>query len=156
MKTSITSKRTHLWILIKSTYWFVSAYIDTPNWDDFLYMFVTGIMRTSIKSKRKHTFINFNLKRTYWFVNANIVEQGRKWLKSIGIEPVWVKTIIGVPRLLAMLVAWNANIALMCPWETSPQSPVCRKQERKMNTTSEHQVDLLETWVLVDRKVITW
>lgn len=46
-------------------------------------------------------------------MKAKIVEDGRKWLKRTAIDPVFVNTMTGVPRVLAIVVAWKANITPM-------------------------------------------
>lgn len=48
---------------------------------------------------------------TYSFVKAKMVEEGRKWLKSVAMDPVLVNTMMAVPRVLAIMVAWYAKIA---------------------------------------------
>lgn len=70
---------------------------------------------THLLSLLKARLYKFNIRKnkTYSFVKANIVPEGRKWLRRIAIEPVLVKTTIEVPRLLDIIVAWNANISLI-------------------------------------------
>lgn len=51
--------------------------------------------------------------KTHSFVKAKMVEEGPKWLKSVAMDPVLVKTMMAVRRVLAIVVAWYANIAPM-------------------------------------------